>query len=227
MGIREIGIAGFTRVRVEGACSVDILRSDSYGVVVPQEDYGHVKFREEGDTLVITRKGIASLFFHARPRAIVTMPELSELTLTGASHGKVLGFQTDRELFLNLDGASHLEMNSMAAGNIRIRISGASHLSGEVKANHDARLDITGASWMELTGSGENARIAISGASQARLANFILNNSDVHVSGASSANLKVNKKLDLNISGASRLEYAGSPSLGKVSVSGASTLKQR
>jgi hypothetical protein len=115
----------------------------------------------------------------------------------------------------------------MAAGNVRIKVCGASHLSGDVKSSRDIRFDIKGASWIELAGSGESASLDISGASQAKLARFTVNSSDVNVSGASSTNLKVNKKLDLKVSGASRLEYSGNPSLGKVSVSGASTLKQK
>jgi hypothetical protein len=228
MAVREIDIAGFKRVRVEGACSVEILRSDAYGIVVPEEDYAHVRFRKEGDTLVIGRKGIASiLLFHSRPHTVITMPELRELALSGASQGKIVGFQSDHELSLDLCGASHLEMTSMAAGDMKIKICGASHLSGDVRTSRDIRFDITGASWVEMAGSGDSASIDISGASQARLARFTLNSSEVNVSGASSTNLRVNKRLDVKVSGASRLEYTGSPSLGRVSVSGASTLKQR
>ena len=224
--VNEIDITGFHRVRVEGACSADILRSDTYGIVIPEEAYGYIKARKEGDTLVIGRKGIASIFFSNRPRAVITMPELYDLVMTGASHGKVIGFQSGSELSLELNGASHLEMASMSAGNMRIKTTGASHLSGQVNVR-EVRFEISGASWVELTGSADSARLDISGASQARLANFTLNSSEVNVSGASSTSLKVNQKLDLKLSGASRLEYTGSPSLGRVSVSGASTLKQR
>jgi hypothetical protein len=228
MSVHEIDITGFSRVRVEGACAVEILRSDSWGIVVPNEDYSAIKFRKEGDTLVIGRKGIASiLLFHARPRAVITMPELGGLALAGASQGKVLGFQSDRELSLDLSGASHLEMASMAAGDMRAKVCGASNLSGDIKASRKITFNINGASRVELTGSGDSARIDVSGASQARLAMFTLNSSEVNISGASSSNLRVNKKLNVAVSGASRLEYSGSPSLGRVSVSGASTFKQK
>ena len=45
--------------------------------------------------------------------------------------------------------------------------------------------------------------------------------------GASSVQLKVIDNLNINLSGASRLEYAGRPVLGKIQVAGASVLKQR
>jgi hypothetical protein len=224
--VAEINITDFHRVRIEGACAAEILRSDTYGIVIPEEAYGYIKARKEGDTLVIGRKGFASIFFSNRPRAVITMPELYDLVMTGASHGKVIGFHTDLDLSVELNGASHLEMVSMAAGNTRIKTTGASHLNGEINVRY-IHFEISGASWVELTGSGDSARIDISGASQAKLANFALNSSDVKVSGASSTSLKVNQKLDLKLEGASRLEYTGSPALGRVSVSGASTLKQR
>jgi hypothetical protein len=47
------------------------------------------------------------------------------------------------------------------------------------------------------------------------------------VSGAGQANVFVNGKLDAELSGASRLEYGGKPVLGKVEVTGGSTLKQK
>ncbi len=224
--VTEINITDFHRVKVESAFTVEILRSDTYGIVIPEEAYGYVRARKEGDTLVIGRRGIASIFLFSRPRVVITMPALYELVLTGASHGKAIGFQSDRDLSLDLSGASHLEMTSMSAGNLRVKVTGASHLSGDVTVR-EVRFEISGASWVELTGSGDSARLDISGASQARLASFTLNSSDANISGASSTSLKVGQKLDLKISGASRLEYSGSPSLGRVSVSGASTLKQR
>ena len=54
----------------------------------------------------------------------------------------------------------------------------------------------------------------------------MLDNIEASISGASSAYLKVNNKLDFDLNGASRLEYSGSPTIGKMKVSGASTLKQ-
>ncbi len=88
-------------------------------------------------------------------------------------------------------------------------------------------MSVSGASRVELSGSGGKAGLRLSGASQARLLAFSLTNAEVESSGASSSQLKVEGILDLNLSGASRLEYAGSPKLGDVRVSGASTLNRR
>jgi hypothetical protein len=50
---------------------------------------------------------------------------------------------------------------------------------------------------------------------------------DVEVSGASKAVINTNGTLDVNVTGASTLEYSGSPTLGKVNVTGASTLTKK
>ena len=106
-------------------------------------------------------------------------------------------------------------------------LTGASNLAGDINISGDILFEISGASRVELSGSGNSARIELSGASQARLANLTLHKASANISGASSAQLKVNDNLDINLSGASRLEYAGSPILGKVQVTGAAMLKQR
>jgi hypothetical protein len=216
----------FNRIRVDGAVSIDIVRSDTFNIMVTAEDISHIRVEKIGDTLRIGRRGFDWMsLFRTRPHASVTMPELYELTLSGASQGKVRGFQSDRDFFLKLSGASHLEAGAMSTGKVWVEVSGASNFTGDIRAIGDARFDISGASRVELTGPGRDAVIELWGASQARLANLTLNNAAVNISGASSAFLRVNGKLDINLSGASHLEYAGNPSLGEIRVSGASTLR--
>ena len=49
---------------------------------------------------------------------------------------------------------------------------------------------------------------------------------DIDLSGASRANIKMDGKLNADLSGASSLEYAGNVVLGKTSTSGASKIRQ-
>jgi hypothetical protein len=49
----------------------------------------------------------------------------------------------------------------------------------------------------------------------------------VKLTDASHAVINVSTRMDVNLSGASTLEYAGSPKLGKLEMSGGSTLNQR
>ena len=80
---------------------------------------------------------------------------------------------------------------------------------------------------METTGVANDMKIEISGASRASLEGFRTGNVDIVLSGASEATVYVNYKLDLEVSGASRLYFVGNPQLGKTEVSGASTIKHK
>jgi hypothetical protein len=218
----------FSRVYIESALSIEIRRADVCNVTTPGDDLNHVRVEQSGDTIKIRRKGLdIGAIFRPRPHANITMPYLHELVLSGASQVTVNGFESDHPLTIRLNGASHAQIRSMASGDIKMEVTGASNVAGDIKVSGDIMFNINGASRVELSGLSSGARLELSGASQARLANFNLDNVDASISGASSAQLKVSGKLDVNLSGASKLEYAGNPVLGNASVSGASSLKHR
>ena len=225
MTTQRYDLSDFSRVEVEGAFSVDITRSDAYSVNADSMEPGYLRIEKVGDTLRVGRRGWLG-FLSGRPHAAITMPALEGISLSGASHGKIQGFKSDRELAVKLSGASHLEVRDTVCGKLRIEVSGASNLIGEANAQ-ETEMSVSGASRVELSGSGGKARLKLSGASQARLPALTLTDADVESSGASSSQVMVNGKLDINLSGASRLEYGGSPSLGDVRVSGASNLNRR
>jgi hypothetical protein len=79
----------------------------------------------------------------------------------------------------------------------------------------------------QVIGSADDVTLGLSGASSARLAAFPVAVAAVHLSGASSADIEVSDKLDIVISGVSRLVYSGNPMLGAINVSGGSTLHHR
>ncbi|MFA5308531.1 MAG: DUF2807 domain-containing protein [Dehalococcoidales bacterium] len=227
MNTQRFDFTDFTRLRIERALSVDILREDTYSLTIG-DDFSRIRVEKVGETLVIGRRGLDwAALFHPRPHVVVTMPELEALEMSGSCQGKVIGFHSDREFSLKLSGASHLEINRLAAGGVKMNISGASDLTGDISISGEIRFNVSGASRMELSGSAASAFIELSGASQARLANLTLQKASLNTSGASSVQLNVKENLDINLSGASRLEYAGRPALGKIQIAGASVIKQR
>ena len=78
-----------------------------------------------------------------------------------------------------------------------------------------------------MQGSANDIVIDASGASRAELAAFPVNNADVKLSGASRGTVNMDGRLDVDLSGASKLDYLGNPTLGTFNVSGASTLTQK
>ncbi|GAI07881.1 unnamed protein product, partial [marine sediment metagenome] len=64
-----------------------------------------------------------------------------------------------------------------------------------------------------------------SGASKVTLDDFPVDDANVHLSGASEATLNVKGRLDCAVTAASRLYFQGNPTMGNISVTGASTIK--
>ena len=78
-----------------------------------------------------------------------------------------------------------------------------------------------------VTGSASKLQVDVIGASHAALTDFIVGDAAVTAIGASTAEVEVHGTLDINVSGVSTLVYGDNPKLGKVEVSGISTLRRR
>lgn len=223
---KELDFTDFTNVEIGHAFRVEITHSDSYRVTITANEklFDHINVTKSGNTLKISLK---PLRFHIRPtmEARIAMPTLNKLRLGGATKGVVRGFSSQEGFDLNLSGASTLDIDA-EAGEAKFEISGASRLSGNIKVG-DAEFTLSGASRAELSGSAKNVILSAWGASKLDLADFALNDTSVHLKGASQATVNVNGELNLDLSGCSVLKYAGNPTIRDIDVSGASTLSHR
>jgi len=223
---QEFAFDDFSRIEVGHAFEVDISRSDSYLVIITANDnlYDYLDISKLGDTLRIQMKR-NYLYTNTTLRATITLPALDRLELSGASSGTLNGFSSSQPMDFEISGASHLDIIAVAAGDTRFEVSGASKVSGSMYIA-DGDFDISGASTLELSGSADDIFLDVSGASHARLASFPVADADIDASGASHATINASGRLDADISGASHLTYLGSPSLGRINTSGASTISQ-
>ena len=87
-------------------------------------------------------------------------------------------------------------------------------------------VDLSGASTFNAAGSANDLVSVVSGASNLYLSDLPVNNANMNLSGASHAQINVNGRLDAVLSGASSLKYSGSPTLGNINTSGASTVSR-
>lgn len=205
---REETFTDFNKVDVSDAFTVDISQGDTFRVVI-RIDENVVQYLEvvkEGSTLKIGLKPAAIGIGPRTLEAEITMPELTGLELSGASHGAISGFKSTKGL--------------------DVQVSGASHLSGDIEAG-DARFDISGASHATLTGSGQDVTIDASGASHVDLADFPVADASVEAGGASNVTVNASGRLDVGASGASHVHYVGNPTLGTIDTSGGSSLGRR
>jgi len=228
----EKDVTDFTSIDVEGTFEVEIIRSDSFSTTITADSsyFDYVAVSKEGETLKIylnPRHTFTDFTLEARDlKAKITMPVLHRLNLSGASNGTVAGFKSSEDFILEVSGASSVDMDDIEVGDIGFTISGASKVSGNVTAG-DASFTVSGASKAELGGSGNNILLNASGASTVNLVDFPLNDAVVHLSGASEATLNVKGRMDCILSDAARLYFLGNPTMGNISVTGASTIKHK
>jgi hypothetical protein len=237
----------FTAIEIQNDFEVEITYADNYSITISGTDraMGRLDVSKSGDTLKIRMSGWQWFgFWNTSPKAVITLPELRRLDLSGASSGSVSGFKTDKDFALQLSGASSLDVD-LETGDFNANVSGASDLNLYLKAitfdgeasgasTIKGRLEtgktdirLTGASDARLTGSGSDLVLHCSGASGAKLADFTVKTAEVNLSGASGADIDARDTLDVDISGASTLNYYGNPVLGKTEISGASDLNHK
>ena len=154
------------------------------------------------------------------------MPDLRRLALSGGAQATVTGFTEDHAVDFDLSGASILQLNPMKAGDTGLTISGGSTFTGEIEMNN-GNLDVSGDSKLTLSGAAANIKVKASGASEVTLEAFPTPTANVVLSGASRAVINVSDLLDVNLSGASTLDYIGSPKLAGIKISGGSKMNQK
>jgi hypothetical protein len=232
MSTKEYNLTGFNRITVRFAMEFEIVRGDAFNVSVSgnETQVSNMNVVQEGDRLTIGYNiNLVSIFAapFSRMHARVTLPDLRELSISGAARGIVRGFNSPNDFTLFLSGASQIDITEMAVGNMKWDLSGASRIIGDIKAAGDVDMHISGASRIELKGSARDISVDAAGASHIDLDNFPVHNAKFKLTGATHCYVNPTGKLDASMDGASRLEFNGQPTMGEVRVTGASTLKHR
>jgi hypothetical protein len=253
----------FTNVEISNAYQYEITQSDNYSVVVstPESLVDHLDIHISGNTLYIGMKFV--LFSSSNLKITITMPQLINLSVTGACNGTATGFDSNSNLEIYLSGASRLDANfkagitkldiygdsritgnltaadteiilsgasdlnmTMQTGNTVITASGSSDIRGSLQAA-DCQFNLSGASTCNISGAAGKTVIAASGASDFISSGFTVQTADVKLTGASDASIRVNGTMNVDISGASTLNYSGNPTIGKIDISGASKMNHQ
>ena len=216
----------FSELEVGYSYKVDISSSDSYSISITVDDnlLDHLDVRKSGDTLIITMDSGYN-YRDTTQLATVTMPNISELILSGASAADIGAFRTSDPVYFRLSGASSAAFENLLAGDASFHLSGASHASGSVQV-YDCEMEVSGASTIAFVGSGNDLSADVSGASRLSLEGFKFNNARVDLSGASTGTVNLTGTLDASASGASHLRYIGDPTLGDIDTSSASTVRK-
>ncbi len=204
---RQLDLTGFRTIEAASFFQVEITQGEKHSVAITVDDnlVDYLNVNTSGTKLRLRLKPNVELR-DATLKAVVTMPELTGLQLSGATRTRLAGFSSNQSLDVNL--------------------SGASHLGGDIKCG-DARFEVSGAGWGELQGSAGKLSIHTSGASHLDLERFGSRDTDVKASGASSTTVNPTGKLEAHTSGASSVRYVGEPTSVRSHSSGASLVSQK
>jgi PBP1b-binding outer membrane lipoprotein LpoB len=222
----------FTSVDVQNTFQVEIVQAASFSttITVHQDLLDYISVSQEGETLKIMlnpHHPFTDFTVGRRTlKAKIAMPAISGLSLSGATKGTISGFKSSQSFRVDVSGASSLNIDDIEVGNTEFDISGASKVTGSLKAS-DADFVVSGASRVDLKGSANNFTLTASGASILSLLEFTVNTANVKLDGASEATIDVKEKLDTVLSGATKLYFHGNPTMGNISVTGASTIKNK
>ena len=160
--------------------------------------------KKSGGTLIINLEWNQT-YVSLTKKAIISMPEIKGIKLSGGSRGELTGF--------------------VSSGTFDARLSGGSRLNGEIEAG-DVELNLSGGSTVSLTGTGENLVIDSSGGSKTNLENFVVTDSNINISGGGTTHITMNGILDANLSGGSKIYYSGDVEIGDLDLSGGSSIQK-
>ena len=229
---KEYRLSGFSGLDISFTFQVELTRSNRHSVVVECPDF-LTPFLQVDVRDGVLRLGVAELprdvrrrieNNHYKVRATVSMPELTELRMSGASKLDADGdFSARRSFRARISGATEAFGLSVRSAEADIVSSGASkmYLTGEFDRMN---LTVSGSTAFEFKGEVKDARIGQSGASKVYVTGTIAK-LNLEASGASSFTQE-GQIADLNISGsgASGIHTdKASASIGRVKLSGAAS----
>jgi hypothetical protein len=200
-------VSNFTGVEVSSAINLYIKQDSAYSVKVEIDDnlQPYIIVSEANGILYIKQENNTSLDATGKIKVYVSAPAFKYLEASGAC--RIIG-----------------ENTLTSADAVDIHLSGASDAKLELKAPK-VSAELSGASDITLQGETRDLSIDGSGASHAKCFELSSENTDVDLSGASSAEVIASVKINAKASGASDVRYKGNGAVNQ-DVSGAGSVKK-
>ncbi|MDP2388580.1 MAG: DUF2807 domain-containing protein [Bacteroidota bacterium] len=194
-------VGAFTKIDASGAAEIILTQGEpSVKVTGAENEVKNLITEVSGTTLTINTKGNIKEDI----KVYVSMKTLEEINTSGAVYLK-------SDTTFNAD---KLELIASGASKIKLDV-----ICKEIKST------VTGAATLVLTGATEVHIAHTSGASSLKAYKLSTINSNVTCSGASTAKISVNQRLNVNASGASSLKFTGNPEDKTINVSGTADVK--
>jgi hypothetical protein len=180
--------AAFGRVQVSGAFQVEVRRGNPSVTVEAQHSLlKHIKTEvRNGELIVMTE---ASMSADKPMKVWVTTNNLNGLSVSGACR---------------------VACDSYTAKDFELEIEGASQVKLPLTAK-SLNADLGGASEVTITGSAPRLNLELDGAARFSGSGFRVERAHVDLNGASQADLRVDREITGDATGASSIRYRGNP----------------
>jgi Putative auto-transporter adhesin, head GIN domain len=202
---QEFRLNNFTRLDMGSAFVIKVRKGSPFAIFArgDQTDINDLDvYVDRNGTLIARYKNNRSRRY--RMDFDITMPDLRGIDFSGASNATIDGFRGLSSIDISLSGASKTTFNS---------------------SSDRVQIDLSGASDLLLVGSGVKVAGSLSGASALSAFDYLVEDADLDLSGASSAKVAASKTLRVTASGASSVRYIGSPDV-RQSLSGGSVVRK-
>jgi len=195
----------FSSIDVSGGFKVNLKQDSSNKVTITADDnlMKYIKTSVEGNKLrIYTKRNLCNS---------------GELVVN-------IGFKNIEEL--RASGAVEFNGDSkINAKDVRIDLSGACKVNLDLNAA-SVRTSGSGATEISLKGQAASHDVDLSGSGKVFAFDFVVGSYNIQTSGATHCQINVLKELNVHTSGASEIEYKGSPSSVNNDKSGASSIKK-
>lgn len=250
---KDIKVANFNSIEISTNFDVVIEKSiaHSLSVSLPEELEQYLIARVNRDGTLILGLDTRNMPVKTRMEkrnivAMITLPKLKELEVSGVSKVTINDEFSCDEFDLELSGTSKVSGLKISAREIKVECSGTSKVVGDLDGK-EIELSVSGGSAAECTVDAEKLEVEVSGASRAILEgkagdvdaevsgasslkawNLAVKYCEAEVSGASSAEINVSDRLEVEARGASSVSYPSTiKNLIEKEISGASTLRSK
>ena len=204
-GEKTFSASGFDRLELGSGFDITVRQGTAFSIEAKGDQ------RNLDDLEVETRNATLTVKYRTHKNRkhttsfTITRPGLRGVNFSGGSHSTVTGFTNLTDFDAELSGGSQGKW-SLKATRTTIDLSGGSHL--------------------QLDGLATTLTASTSGASKFEGFNYVVDEASVVASGASKAQVTVNKSLTAEASGASNISYKGNPANLNQNSSGGSTVER-
>lgn len=186
---REYKFSDFDELEIFGDFKIDVQRSNDYFVMLngQKSDLDKLVVEQRGDRLIIRKKGSDFISSENNIRITIEMPDISELTISGASNARVRDFNV-KNVKIFVEESSIVDFDS----NVE---------SLEVETEDSSQLT--------LFGKGEDLGIKSYGASKVNAFDYYVDKVNTRSKGSSEVKVFATDNLKIKAEDGSRVEYRG------------------